>query len=340
MPESVCARTRKASHIGAEQNHLWPVISYSPPGPPPLSGVAAVVLARTSEPPCFSVIAIPQSAPLFSGGRREALVVGEREQPLLPFLGELRLGPERRDRRVGHRDRAADPALGLGQLHEQRRPGDVGAGPGLAPGHRVQAVGDADRHQLMPGAVEDDLVDPVAEAIMGAQLGALLVGLETEADHPRRAAQLAQLADPVLRPAAALAPQRLDQGTILLEAVEVLERRGLVGDRVGRPRAALLDRGHGGILRPPGERGYDRGDGGSRREPRPHPPLRRSRQEGPEAARSADERADLRRGRRDRDRRPDRGRLLPDRRWKCPGEHRGRDDPHPRYRAITSGRSP
>ena len=66
-PPSAWARTRKASHIGAEQNHLWPVSSYSPPAPPPFSGTAAVVLARTSEPPCFSVIAIPHSAPAFSG---------------------------------------------------------------------------------------------------------------------------------------------------------------------------------------------------------------------------------------------------------------------------------
>ena len=59
-PSSVCARIRKRSLIGAEQNHLWPTISYSAPGPPPFSGVAVVVFARTSEPPCFSVIAIPQ----------------------------------------------------------------------------------------------------------------------------------------------------------------------------------------------------------------------------------------------------------------------------------------
>ena len=69
-PASVWARTRKASHIGAEQNHLWPVISYSPPGPPPFSGTALVVLARTSEPPCFSVIAMPARQPGFwSAGR-------------------------------------------------------------------------------------------------------------------------------------------------------------------------------------------------------------------------------------------------------------------------------
>ena len=65
-PPSAWARTRNASHIGAEQNHLWPVISYSAPGPPPLRGRAVVVLARTSEPPCFSVMAIPHSAPSFS----------------------------------------------------------------------------------------------------------------------------------------------------------------------------------------------------------------------------------------------------------------------------------
>ncbi len=69
-PSSVCARTRKRSHIGAEQNHLWPTISYSAPGPPPFSGVAVVVLARTSEPPCFSVIAMPHSAEPFSPAGR------------------------------------------------------------------------------------------------------------------------------------------------------------------------------------------------------------------------------------------------------------------------------
>jgi hypothetical protein len=66
-PPSAWARTRKASHIGAEKNHLWPVISYSPPGPPPSIARATVVFARTSEPPCFSVIPIPQSAPRLSG---------------------------------------------------------------------------------------------------------------------------------------------------------------------------------------------------------------------------------------------------------------------------------
>ena len=64
-PPSACASTRNTSHIGAEKNHLWPVISYSAPGPPLSRGRATVTLARTSEPPCFSVIPIPASAPSF-----------------------------------------------------------------------------------------------------------------------------------------------------------------------------------------------------------------------------------------------------------------------------------
>ena len=233
MPESVWARTRKASHIGAEQNHLWPTSSYSAPGPPPFSGVAVVVLARTSEPPCFSVIAIPQSEPRLRVGRHRALVVVEREEAGLPLLGQLGLLAQRRDRRVGHRDRAADPALGLHQQHELGGAGDVGAGPGLAPGRGVQAVADADPHQLVPGGVELDLVDAVAVAVVGAQLGLVLVGLGAPADRLPRAADRAQLARFALGPLGALAPQRLDQRPVGVEGVVVLQRRGLVEDLVG-----------------------------------------------------------------------------------------------------------
>ena len=56
----VWARTRKASLIGAEQNHLCPVSSHRPSA---RAGSAVVVLARTSLPPCFSVMAMPHSAP-------------------------------------------------------------------------------------------------------------------------------------------------------------------------------------------------------------------------------------------------------------------------------------
>ena len=63
-PASVCASVRKPSHIGAEQNHLCPVSRQPCP-----SRAARVVLARTSLPPCFSVIAMPiVAAPLAATG--------------------------------------------------------------------------------------------------------------------------------------------------------------------------------------------------------------------------------------------------------------------------------
>src|SRR3954447_14025544 len=64
-PAGAWARTRKTSHIGALVNHLCPRSDQVPSA----LAVAVVVLARTSEPPCFSVIPIPASSPdLASGG--------------------------------------------------------------------------------------------------------------------------------------------------------------------------------------------------------------------------------------------------------------------------------
>ncbi len=64
----VCANVRKASHMGADVNHLCPVMEYACPAPVCVgdSGVAVVVLARTSEPPCFSVMDMPMVQPVFS----------------------------------------------------------------------------------------------------------------------------------------------------------------------------------------------------------------------------------------------------------------------------------
>mmetsp|Transcript_16506 Transcript_16506/g.42350 ORF Transcript_16506/g.42350 Transcript_16506/m.42350 type:complete len:221 (+) Transcript_16506:788-1450(+) len=63
----VCARVRNASDMGALVNHLCPTSVYCWPGPlrPACTGVATVVFALTSEPPCFSVIDIPMVAPTF-----------------------------------------------------------------------------------------------------------------------------------------------------------------------------------------------------------------------------------------------------------------------------------
>mmetsp|Transcript_48672 Transcript_48672/g.155520 ORF Transcript_48672/g.155520 Transcript_48672/m.155520 type:complete len:237 (-) Transcript_48672:96-806(-) len=70
-PSFVCASVTKASLMGAEVNHLCPVSQKASPGPswPGCTGSARVVLLRTSEPPCFSVIDMPTVAPglLLSG---------------------------------------------------------------------------------------------------------------------------------------------------------------------------------------------------------------------------------------------------------------------------------
>ena len=66
-PPGACARTRNRSHIGALVNHLCPRSAHVPSP----AGVAVVLLARTSEPPCFSVMPMPASRPrLVVGVRR------------------------------------------------------------------------------------------------------------------------------------------------------------------------------------------------------------------------------------------------------------------------------
>ena len=60
-PRGVCASVKSPSDIGAEQNHLCPVSRQSAP-----STTARVALARTSEPPCFSVMAMPSVSAAFA----------------------------------------------------------------------------------------------------------------------------------------------------------------------------------------------------------------------------------------------------------------------------------
>ena len=101
-PSSVCARTRKRSHIGAEQNHLWPTSSYSAPAPPPFSGVAdgrvgahvraALLLGHRHAAQC----AEPSRPP-----GRSSRVVGRRRSAAAPTRRRARAasaapGPPRR----------------------------------------------------------------------------------------------------------------------------------------------------------------------------------------------------------------------------------------------------
>ena len=125
-PSGACASTRKPSDIGAEQNHLCPVSSYVPSS---ASGVARVVLARTSLPPCFSVMPIPNSAPGLRGGGPQPRVVDRRGQPRLPLGGQRRVGAQRGHRRVRHRQRAAVARLDLRPHQERGRAPQMPAGP-------------------------------------------------------------------------------------------------------------------------------------------------------------------------------------------------------------------
>ena len=60
------------------------------------------------------------------------------------------------------------PALDLGPDVERGCAGSVSTRPRLAPGQRMQAMTHRDLHQLVPGRVEIDLVDAVAEPIVSA----------------------------------------------------------------------------------------------------------------------------------------------------------------------------
>jgi hypothetical protein len=95
----------------------------------------------------------------------------------------------------------------------------------------VQLVANAQRHEVVPGAVELDLVDAVAVAVEGLQLRRVLVGLEAPADRVAAPGR-ADLRSAAARPPGTLAVERLDKREVVLEQVAALQRRGLVGDLV------------------------------------------------------------------------------------------------------------
>ena len=178
----------------------------------------------------------PCEGALLLAGGEVARVVGGGEEPRLPLGGELRLGPQCRDDRVGHRDRAADPGLGLRHAHEGGAAGDVSARLRVLPRRGVQLVLDREAEQLVPGRVELDLVDAVADPVVGLQLRRVLVGGGAQGDDPLRAGKLADGRDPRLGPIGPLAAHGLAQRAIRLEDVVVDEGGSLVEDLMGAAR--------------------------------------------------------------------------------------------------------
>jgi hypothetical protein len=82
--------------------------------------------------------------------------------------------------------------------------------------------------------MELHLVDPVAEPVVGAEAGRVLVRLDSLGDHVRPPADRAQLAGLLLGPVGALPAKGLRQHPVRLEHVVGVERRRLVEDLVGR----------------------------------------------------------------------------------------------------------
>ena len=107
------------------------------------SATARVVLARTSEPPCFSVMPMPSVTAVLCAAGHEARVVaraGDAPAPVGPHAG---IGAQRGRDGITHRHRAQHRRLELGEQHEGRsrfrhgcpalRPRGCRAGGGAAP---------------------------------------------------------------------------------------------------------------------------------------------------------------------------------------------------------------
>ena len=169
----VCASTRKASHIGAEKNHLWPVMRVArAPGVAAIA-LGRVVLARTSEPPCFSVMPMPMRhavslAPIGRETRRRTAVLRELGAPRGVDRGAL--AQCRRHRvtliETGHRTdglglRRVKPAARSTWRSLRRATTACRAGHGAT----------APTQQRVVAGVKLHLVDATAEAVVRMQLG-------------------------------------------------------------------------------------------------------------------------------------------------------------------------
>ena len=170
-PPGACASTRKPSDIGAEQNHLCPVSTYSPSLGERLAPASCwpVRRCRPASPSCPSRRARRPSA------RRAAAPASYtvRGQPRLPLGGQRRVGAQRGHRRVRHRQRAAVPGLGLRPHQEPGGAPHMPAGP--RPRRRSARPRRRVPEQPVPGRMELDLVDAVPVAVVGAQLRRVLV---------------------------------------------------------------------------------------------------------------------------------------------------------------------
>jgi hypothetical protein len=99
--------------------------------------------------------------------------------------------------------------------------------------------------QPVPARVVVDLVDPVAVAVVGDQARVVALGAAAVLAGLRAAGHDGGLADPLLRPAGPLADERLAEGGVRGQQVDVLEGRGLIRDPVRGGGGRALGGGHG-----------------------------------------------------------------------------------------------
>ena len=83
-PRSVRASVRKTSECGTEKNHLCPAMRQAVA----VRARRRVCVWRRSEPPCFSVIAMPTVTPVLSAARDLARIVAGRTGPVRPHSAQ------------------------------------------------------------------------------------------------------------------------------------------------------------------------------------------------------------------------------------------------------------
>ena len=169
--------------------------------------------------------------PDFACGELQFGVVLATGQQRLVDVSQFRIEPQRRDDRIGHRNRAhvaglGGPHAGLGCAHYMR------TRPVVSPRRGMQSVFDRQSHQLVIRGVELDLVDTVAVTVMSPQDRAIALSQLAPALGLPRPGDRADGRHVVHAPLPALADQRLDEhrrrGWVVL-----LQRRHLVADDMG-----------------------------------------------------------------------------------------------------------
>ncbi len=247
-PPAACASTRKASRHGRGHEPLVAGDDVFGARPRLPTGSAVVVAARTSVPPCFSVMPMPIVTALFfaAGAKLGSYLKGRMRGT--HSLASVGLEQQHRHGGVGHGNRAAVPGLHLRRHVEGTRARARGARPGRFPGlcevgpdRAVQALAAARTHQLVVGRVICDRVAAMAAGVVGRKPRGMLIGKPAAPERLCAARQAPEGLQPLRRVAAALPLDSLLERRVGGKEVHVLQWWRLVEDlmRCKRGRHAL-----------------------------------------------------------------------------------------------------